>query len=125
MKNITLVCLALFCVSCHRSAAPGSTAKQARESTVPPAVDAHISASPNPIKGGPEEGTTTITWDSQREGSLDVYVSRNGAPEQLFGSGKSGSKTVHWIRQGLKYQFALYEHVSHKLLGQVQVTHQQ
>lgn len=127
MKTILLLGFALFFASCHR---PPAAAPSAEQSSIPAsnavsaASDATISASPNPLKGGPEEGTVTVTWDTKGDEAADVYVSHNGAAEQLFAKGKSGSKTVNWIRQGSTYEFSLYEDASHKLLGKVQVTHQ-
>jgi hypothetical protein len=127
MKIALLLSLVLFCVSCHR---PPETSTPTAEQSLTPAsnatssaTDARISASPNPIKGGPEEGTTTITWDTKSNEIGEVYVIQNGGPEKLFTKGSSGSKTVSWIREGGKYEFRLYEKASHKLLGRVQVTH--
>ncbi|MGH7938823.1 MAG: hypothetical protein ACRD5Z_21405, partial [Bryobacteraceae bacterium] len=79
MKIAFLLSLVLFCASCHRP--PATTSTPTTEQSVTPtlnaassATDASISASPNPIKGGPEEGTTTITWDTKDNGTGVVYV---------------------------------------------------
>ncbi len=85
---------------------------------------ATISASPNPILHGPEEGTTTITRDTHANGAGRVEVSRNGAPKQLLSHKHTGSQTVKWIRTGLSYEFDLYQTPSHKLLSKVNVLHQ-
>jgi hypothetical protein len=124
MKTVLLLCLALLICSCQKATPPTTAEETPAPSTQQLAAgEAPISATPNPIKGGPTEGTTTISWDTKGEGEGDVYVSQNGAPEKLFASGNTGSKAVSWIRQGSKYQFTLYQHSSHKSLGQVQVTH--
>ncbi len=124
MKTVLFLCLVLFTCSCQK-ATPPTTAEEtpAPSAQQLAASESPISATPNPIKGGPTEGTTTISWDTKGVGEGDVYVSENETPEKIFASGKTGSKTVSWIRQGSKYQFTLYQHSSHKLIGQVQVTH--
>ncbi len=81
-----------------------------------------ITASPNPVPAGAGSGETTITWDTGEKGSGDIYVSKNGKPEELFASGRSGSNKVKWIQSHTRYAFRLYEGDAHtKLLGQVEV----
>jgi hypothetical protein len=67
-----------------------------------------IAAEPNPVPSGPGLGRTKISWAKLAEGDAEVYVSRDGGPEQLFASGSSGSQEVEWIAAGSSYEFRLY-----------------
>jgi hypothetical protein len=82
-----------------------------------------ITADPNPVPGGSEMGKTTISWFTA-DGSLgQVYVSANGAPEQLFADvSAQGSNEAPWISVGT-FEFRLYEGNEHKkVLAAVKVT---
>jgi len=103
MKTLVVFTLGLMllCTSCIRSTSSSS------ENKGETALSATISASPNPIPPGGELGETTISWNTGNDEPGQVYVSKNGAAEQLFGKGPSGSRTVNWIRVHTRYEFRL------------------
>lgn len=118
----SVLTLALVFTACHHS----STSKATAEKSPTPAAsaqEASISASPNPVLHGPENGTTMITWDSHGQ-DAEVYVRHGDEPEQLFAKGSTGSESVNWIQAGTKYEFLLYKNPSHEVLAKVEVTHQ-
>lgn len=83
-----------------------------------------ISASPNPVPPGPGPGTTTITWDTHNGQTGQVFVSEKGGPERLVAGGRSGSKSLAWIRPRETYDFRLYKGKTHQeMLAHVEVTH--
>jgi hypothetical protein len=69
---------------------------------------ATIAADPNPVPVGSGLGHTKISWATLAEGDAEVWVSRDGGPEQLFARGATGSVEVSWIAAGSSYEFRLY-----------------
>ena len=67
-----------------------------------------IVADPNPVPTGSGLGRTRISWATLAPGDAEVYVSRDGGPEQLFALGANGSAEVLWIATGSSYEFRLY-----------------
>jgi hypothetical protein len=83
---------------------------------------ATIAAAPNPVPAGPVLGRTTISWATLAENDAEVFVSRDGGPEQLFALGPSGSIEVSWIAPGSSYEFRLYSRdASRRLLAKTVV----
>ena len=79
-----------------------------RDRTIEAGGRVSLSATPNPVPAGLEQGTTTLTWDTGGEAAGQVYVSKDGESEELVSAGRSGSETVSWIAAGSKYEFRLY-----------------
>lgn len=125
MKILASVLLSLALVSCgHSTSSDRSPAASPNETTLA-AGAATISASPNPVPTSAGKGVTTISWNTGTAEDGQVYVSDDGAPEQLFGSGKDGSTKVDWIQSKHHYDFRLYEgHAHAKALASVKVTFQ-
>jgi hypothetical protein len=69
---------------------------------------ATIAADPNPVPAGPGLGRTKISWATLDESDAEVYVSRNGEPEQPFAGGAKGTFEADWIAAGSSYEFRLY-----------------
>ena len=69
---------------------------------------ATIVAEPNPVPAGSGLGRAKISWATLAEGDAEVFVSRDGGPEQLFARGPTGSIEVNWIAAGSSYEFRLY-----------------
>jgi hypothetical protein len=67
-----------------------------------------ITAEPNPVPTGSDLGRTRISWAISTGDDAEVYVSRDGGPEQLFARGATGSIQVSWITAGSSYEFRLY-----------------
>jgi hypothetical protein len=68
------------------------------------------------------KGVTIISWNSGTAKDCQVYVSDNGAPENLFARGKEGSTKVDWIQSKHHYDFRLYQGSERsKLLSEVKV----
>jgi len=67
-----------------------------------------IAADPNPVPTGAGLGRTTISWTTLAKDVAEVYVSKNGGPEQLFARGPYGSNEAGWIATGSSYEFRLY-----------------
>jgi hypothetical protein len=82
-----------------------------------------LKADPNPVPAGPGNGTTRITWDTGDARSTgQVYVSRDGKPENLFAEGIRGTKEARWIQKGFVYEFRLYAGRDHvQLLARIKV----
>lgn len=80
-----------------------------------------ISAQPNPVPGGPAQGTTTITWDTGDGSEGEIYLFVKGQ-EQLFAKGSKASKQAPWISAGPIYEFRLYAPGKTSLLSSVKVT---
>ncbi|MBI2821056.1 MAG: hypothetical protein HYX74_02415 [Acidobacteria bacterium] len=88
----------------------------------PVATKAIVSASPNPVPGGPGWATTTVMWDTGDNSWGQVYLFVEGQPEILFMEGSRGAKDAPWISEGPTYEFRLYAGKEHKkLLGTVKV----
>ena len=122
MKAFCIALVGFALVACHHSV--NKEAKNAPEATMNASSSGMISADPNPVPPSPGDGQTTIKWNTGGPSWGEVYVSKNGRPEQLFAGGKSGEKLVKWIHAGARYEFRLYEGKEHqKLLGKVEVTH--
>ena len=95
---------------------------------------ATIVAEPNPVPSGSGLGRTTISWTTQtasavelrrraEESDGEVYVSRDGGPEQLFAGGAAGSAEANWIAAGSRYEFRLYTSAApRRLLAKTVVT---
>jgi hypothetical protein len=83
-----------------------------------------IVAEPNPVPAGPGKGSTKISWDIPDRSQGEVYVSIDGAPEQLFaGISSTGTQTADWIDKGSTYEFRLYQGKGHeRVLNRVTVT---
>ena len=118
---LCLILAGLFVIGCGRPSSPDSAAP------VPPAsennareVGVVLRAAPNPVPGGTETGTTTITWQTGSESAADIYYF-NGKDETLFASGPRGSKEATFIRPGSN-EFRLYNQGERKLVTQLIVT---
>jgi hypothetical protein len=83
-----------------------------------------IVAEPNPVPAGPGRGSTTLSWNIPDRSLGEVYVSIDGAKEELFGGlASSGTQKADWIDAGSSYEFRLYEGKAHeKVLSSVTVT---
>ncbi len=67
-------------------------------------------------------GTTTITWTTTGAPGAVVYVSGNGAAEQLMAASPSGTATPTWIQANRTFDFSLYsDSTKAELLGKVRV----
>ena len=87
---------------------------------------ASILANPNPVPAGSALGTTTITWKTGDGSQGQVYVSQDGAAENLFDAGTDDSKEAPWIQTGSTYEFRVYAGSDHKTqLASVKVTRAQ
>ena len=87
---------------------------------------ASILANPNPVPAGSGLGTTTITWKTGDGSQGQVYVSQDGATENVFDAGTDGSKEAPWIQTGSSYEFRVYAGSDHKTqLASVKVTRAQ
>jgi hypothetical protein len=121
IRTTAVVLPLFFLAACNPSKAPETTAP----SGSPGASGATITASPNPVPAGQAAGTTTISWNMADGSAGQVYVSVDGEPETLFGSGASGSAPAPWIQAGKMYEFRLYAGTEHaKILAKTQVTSQ-
>ena len=67
-----------------------------------------IAADPNPVPAGAGLGRTTISWTTLAKDVAEVYVSKDGEPEQLFAQRAYGSNEAGWIATGSSYEFRLY-----------------
>jgi len=82
-----------------------------------------IAADPNPVPTGAGLGRTTISWTTLAKDVAEVYVSKDGGPEQLFARGPYGSNEAGWIATGSSYEFRLYSgDASRRLLARTIVT---
>ena len=82
-----------------------------------------IAAGPNPVPTGAGLGRTTISWTTLAKDVAEVYVSKDGGPEQLFARGPHGSIEAGWIATGSSYEFRLYSgDASRRLLARTIVT---
>ena len=83
-----------------------------------------ISASPNPVPGGPATGRTTVSWTTADGSLVEVYASINGGPEILFaGLSSHGSQGADWFGPGDRTEFRVYAGSAHaKRLAAVLVT---
>jgi len=87
---------------------------------------ASILANPNPVPAGSALGTTTITWKTGDGSQGQVYVSQDGAAENVFDAGTDNSKEAPWIQTGSSYEFRVYAGSDHKTqLASVKVTRAQ
>ena len=83
---------------------------------------ATIVAEPNPVPAGSGLARTKISWATLAKGDAEVFVSRDGGPEQLFAQGPSGSEEAPWIAPGSSYEFRLYSKgASRRLLAKTVV----
>jgi hypothetical protein len=57
---------------------------------------------------GLEPSRARITWNTGDGRSGQVYVSVDGAPEEIFSSGTAGIRDAPWIFTGPTYDFRLY-----------------
>jgi hypothetical protein len=81
-----------------------------------------IAAEPNPVPAGSGLGRTKISWATLAKGDAEVFVSRDGGPEQLFADGPSGFEEAPWIAPGSSYEFRLYSKgASRRLLAKTVV----
>lgn len=82
---------------------------------------ATLTASPNPVPGGP--AGTTLNWNTGDGSFGQVWVSVNGGAEALFAQGATGSAEAPWIVSGSSYLFRLYQGTGHAtVLAHVTVT---
>ena len=101
------------------AAAPASGADQSQ-------TGASILANPNPVPAGSGLGTTVITWKTGDGSQGQVYVSQDGATENVFDAGTDDSKEAPWIQTGSTYEFRVYAGSDHKTqLASVKVTRAQ
>ncbi|HMH01922.1 MAG TPA: glycosyltransferase family 39 protein [Terriglobales bacterium] len=84
---------------------------------------ATIVADPNPAPPAAGLSRTRISWATLAEGDAEVFVSRDGGPQQLLARGPNGSVEVGWIAPGSSYEFRLYSKDSlRRLLAKTTVT---
>jgi hypothetical protein len=85
---------------------------------------ATIVAEPNPVPSGTGLGRTRISWTTLGGAVGEVFVSRDGGPENLFASESVGSAEANWIAAGSRYEFRLYTKNggTRRLLAKVVVT---
>jgi hypothetical protein len=84
---------------------------------------ATIVADPNPAPPAAGLSRTRISWATLAEGDAEVFVSRDGGPQQLLARGANGSVEVGWIAPGSSYEFRLYsKDSSRRLLAKTTVT---
>ncbi len=69
---------------------------------------ATIVAEPNPGPAAAGLSRAKISWATLAEDDAEVFVSRDGGPEQLLARGPNGSVEVDWIAPGSSYEFRLY-----------------
>jgi hypothetical protein len=88
-----------------------------------PVTSAKLSASPNPIPHGNDDGKTTISWFCHGAPDAAVYISRNGAQEVLFAKRPHGSQELSRIENDVTYEVCLYDACDRKnRLAQISVT---
>src|ERR1051325_2658381 len=88
------------CSNTPQQQQPGAGAPpQPAPAAAAPAVETgpRLTASPNPLPGGPGFGTTTISWSTGDGSGGKVYVVAAGEQQKLFASGASGSMEAPWI----------------------------
>lgn len=73
-----------------------------------PAADAKLTLHPPILAWSPTPGEVTVSWSAPDPGAWEVRVARDDRPEQVFGVGQSGSRTVDWIGRGSTFTFRLY-----------------
>jgi hypothetical protein len=61
--------------------------------------------------------TATVEWDAGGFRSIDVRVSRNGGPPQLFAAGPRGTAQADWIELSSSYVFQLYDRDTHEIIA--------
>lgn len=84
---------------------------------------ATIVADPNPAPPAAGLSRTRISWATLAESDAEVFVSRDGGPEQLLARGPNGSVEVGWIAPGSSYEFRLYsKDSSRRVLAKTIVT---
>ena len=64
------------------------------------------------IPSGSTLGTAELTWGVNGYGTGQVYVSNNGAADQLMSQGATGTTSPTWIATGHTYEFKLYANTS-------------
>jgi len=95
-----------------------ATSLQTARIRVAPTID----ADPNPVPAGSGLGRTKISWATFAKADAEIFVSRDGGPEQLFARGPSGSVEASWIAPGSSYEFRLYSRdASRRLLAKTTV----
>ena len=105
---------------CHSSFAPSRPGRSPHRRR--PRVD----HDPHSVPAGGGLGTTTITWKTGDGSQGQVYVSQDGAAENLFDAGTDDSKEAPWIQTGSTYEFRVYAGSDHKTqLASVKVTRAQ
>jgi hypothetical protein len=68
-----------------------------------------LTAEPNPVpRSGANLGSSMISWIVDDPAGGELYVSTDGGPERLFGSGNRGSQVAWWICPDSRYVFHLY-----------------
>jgi len=74
-------------------------------------ITGKISATPNPIPF--ENGSVTISWETNDPGGAEIRVVAPAQKEKLVSrGGKSGQIEIHWIAKSVKYEFRLYPNSS-------------
>jgi hypothetical protein len=49
-----------------------------------------------------------VTWQAANGSNAYIFVSKDGAPPQLFASGPRGQQDAPWIEEGARYTFRMY-----------------
>ena len=89
------------------------------------AVQAVLSANPNPVPAGDIDkplGTTTVTWDTGNGAVGDLYVKVNREPEKFMARAPRGTIKIDWIQFDSTYQFRLYAKKHSRLVAKLDVT---
>jgi hypothetical protein len=93
-----------------------------RSVTVTSAGIPPLRASPVVFDSSSAPGRTTISWNMPGHSEAEVWVSQDGASEQLFVRGASGSQEAPWIARGSTYNFRLYAMLpERRLIGELTV----
>ena len=91
--------------------------------TIAPPGVAQLKAEPNPVVTDEQLGVTKISWNTGTGALGQLFVSCNGAEEQLVAEAASGSTVIRWIATGSVYKFLLYEGTDQtQLVGSLTVT---
>jgi hypothetical protein len=115
-----LFCLVVLGFGCKKS--DPTVAAPEPEPVVAASSKATIEAKPNPVPASASQGSTEITWNTGEGSPGQVWVSQDGAAEQLFSEGDEGTKAATWIQAGSTYEFRLYAGTNRKqLLAKVSV----
>ena len=64
-----------------------------------------------------ENSPPIVYWNTGSGVPGEVWVSEEGAPERLFGTGRNGSQPASWLKQNRRFAFRLYTRDKASLLA--------